>query len=260
MSEKVLEQVQLDKTGGSPLSDHDTLWQVSLSANLKVFQEIRFMLGLHTLRFRDSALENLFRSHWDSSSRTLLTLLSVVTLSIWAVATWNVHSHCSWSRFLCRFLEALCGLVILTHTYIQCQLRMFPGWRVQELNKAYALLADLAASLMYIMLVRDTGGGLGVPGGTHDMMYGIHGWGILFLQVTTESAVHLHMLNLLAYCFMEGFLAYDFGWSAFMHGGVQYLVAVVVLCGALPLAINVTCELQSRRDFLHRIRARCSTF
>lgn len=87
----------------------------------------RFMLGLHTLKFRDNALENLFRSHWDFSSRTLLTLLSVVTLGIWAVATWNVHSHCSWSRFLCCFLEALCGLVILTHVYIQYQLRMFPG-------------------------------------------------------------------------------------------------------------------------------------
>ncbi len=87
----------------------------------------RFMVGLQTLKFKDSALEILFRGHWDSNSRTLLTLLSVVTLGIWAVATWNVHTHCSWSRFLCRFLEALCSLVILTHIYIQCQLRMFPG-------------------------------------------------------------------------------------------------------------------------------------
>lgn len=66
------------------------------------------------------------------------------------------------------------------------------GWRVEELNKAYALLADLAASLMYVMLVRDSGGDLGVPGGTHNMMYGIHGWAILFLQVQTCLIYILH--------------------------------------------------------------------
>ncbi len=77
-------------------------------------------------------------------------------------------------------------------------------------------------------------------------------------QVTTESAVHLHIVNLLAYCFAEGFLVYDFGWGAFLHGGVQSLIAVVVLCGAVPLTINVTCELQSRRTFLRHIRGRFS--
>lgn len=78
------------------------------------------------------------------------------------------------------------------------------------------------------------------------------------MQVTTESALHLHIVNLLAYCFTEAFLAYDFGWNAFMHGGVQDLIAVVVLCGALPFAINVTCELQSRSDFLRRVGTRFS--
>jgi hypothetical protein len=73
-------------------------------------------------------------------------------------------------------------------------------------------------------------------------------------QVTTVSAFHLHMLNLLAYCFVEAFLAHEFGWSAFVRGGLRHLVAVVTLCGVLPLAINATIETQSRRDFLRRNR------
>lgn len=76
-------------------------------------------------------------------------------------------------------------------------------------------------------------------------------------QVTTESAVHLHLLNLLAYGFVEGFLAHEFGRSAFIRGGAQHLIAVTMLCGVLPLAINVTCEAQSRREFLRRNRGRC---
>ncbi len=76
-------------------------------------------------------------------------------------------------------------------------------------------------------------------------------------QVTTESAVHLHLLNLLAYGFVEGFLVHEFGRGAFISGGVQHLIAVTLLCGMLPLAINVTCEAQSRREFLRRHRDRC---
>lgn len=87
----------------------------------------RFMLRLQKLTFRDAALENSFRGHWDASSHTLITLLSTVMMGIWAVGTWNVHNHCIWSRFLCRFLEALCISVILSHSYIQYQLRMYPG-------------------------------------------------------------------------------------------------------------------------------------
>ncbi|BDA40452.1 hypothetical protein COCOBI_01-1050 [Coccomyxa sp. Obi] len=213
------------------------------------------MLKLQKLTFRDPALENSFRCYWDASSHTLITLLSAVMIGIWSVATWNVHNHCVWSRFLCGFLEALCISVILSHSYIQYQLRMYPGWRVQEVKKAYILLADLAASTMYIILVRDTKGTVRVPvGGTHDWMYSIHGWAILFLQVTTESAVHLHFINLLVYCFVEGFLVHQFGWTTFIHGGLRHMIAVLSLSGALPLGVNVICEVQSRREFLSRIR------
>ncbi|BDA40450.1 hypothetical protein COCOBI_01-1030 [Coccomyxa sp. Obi] len=229
-------------------------WLLLFSVKSATVQEVRVMLGLETLKFRDTALENSFRSHWDASSRTLLTLLSLLTLMIWAVATLNVHEHCKWSRFLCHVLEAVCVCVVLSHLCIQYQLRAYPGWRVQEVNKAYVLLADLAASMVFILLVEDL---KEVPGGTHDWMYACHGWAILFLQVTTESAVHLHLLNLLAYSFVEGFLAHEFGWSAFIRGGARHLIAVILLCGALPLAINVTCEAQSRRDFLRRNRSHC---
>ncbi len=54
------------------------------------------------------------------------------------------------------------------------------GMRVQEVNKAYVLLADLAASMVFLLLVEDL---KEVPGGTHDWMYACHGWAILFLQV-----------------------------------------------------------------------------
>lgn len=74
-------------------------------------------------------------------------------------------------------------------------------------------------------------------------------------QVTTVSAFHLHLLNLLAYCFVEAFLVHEFGWTAFVRGGFRNLLAVVALCGALPLAVNASIEMQSRRDFLHRNRA-----
>ena len=74
-------------------------------------------------------------------------------------------------------------------------------------------------------------------------------------QVTTVSAFHLHLLNLLAYCFVEAFLVHEFGWTAFVRGGFRHLLAVVALCGALPLAVNASIEMQSRRDFLRRNRA-----
>ncbi len=51
---------------------------------------------------------------------------------------------------------------------------------MQEVNKAYVLLADLAASMVFLLLVEDL---KEVPGGTHDWMYACHGWAILFLQV-----------------------------------------------------------------------------
>ncbi len=55
---------------------------------------------------------------------------------------------------------------------------------MHEVQKAHTLCVDLAAAMMYIMLVRDAKGTVGVPvGGTHDWMYSIHGWAILFLQV-----------------------------------------------------------------------------
>ncbi len=90
------------------------------------------MLGLQKLKFRDTALENSFRSHWDASSRTLLTLLSLLTVVIWAVASLNVHKHCKWSRFLCRLLEIVCVCGVLSHLYIQYQLRMYPGPLVSQ--------------------------------------------------------------------------------------------------------------------------------
>ncbi|EIE26863.1 hypothetical protein COCSUDRAFT_83589 [Coccomyxa subellipsoidea C-169] len=74
-------------------------------------------------------------------------------------------------------------------------------------------------------------------------------------QVTTVSAFHLHLLNLLAYCFVEAFLVHEFGWTAFVRGGFRNLLAVVALCGALPLAVNASIEMQSRRDFLRQNRA-----
>lgn len=58
---------------------------------------------------------------------------------------------------------------------------MIAGWNVEELNKAYALITDLAASMMFILLLEDL---KEVPGGTHDWMYSCHGWAILFLQVS----------------------------------------------------------------------------
>lgn len=72
--------------------------------------------------------------------------------------------------------------------------------------------------------------------------------------MTTVSAFHLHLLNLLAYFIVEAFLAHEFGWSAFMHGGLRHLFTMVVLFGALPLAANAACELRSRSSFLARNR------
>ena len=74
------------------------------------------------------------------------------------------------------------------------------------------------------------------------------------VQVTTVSAFHLHLLNLMAYCLVEAFLAHEFGWSAFVRGGFRHLLAVVALCGAVPLVVNATIEMQSRREFLRRNR------
>lgn len=62
------------------------------------------------------------------------------------------------------------------------------GWHVVEINKAYALLADLVASMVFLLLVEDW---KEVPGGTHDWMYSCHGWAILFLQVCPTP---LHLL------------------------------------------------------------------
>lgn len=110
----------------------------------------RYMLGLQKLAFRDAGLETCFRNHWTASSRTLLNLLSLLTLILWAVATWNVHTHCAWSRFLCRTLEVVCSCGVATHAYIQYQLRRHPSahqaliplpqWRSLEAHQSRSAL------------------------------------------------------------------------------------------------------------------------
>jgi hypothetical protein len=101
------------------------LWYLVLSRSWHC--AFRYMLGLQKLAFRDAGLETCFRNHWTASSRTLLNLLSLLTLILWAVATWNVHTHCAWSRFLCRTLEVVCICGVATHAYIQYQLRRHPS-------------------------------------------------------------------------------------------------------------------------------------
>jgi hypothetical protein len=73
-------------------------------------------------------------------------------------------------------------------------------------------------------------------------------------QVTCVSAVHLQLLNLLAYFLVEGFLAYEFGRAAVLKNGIGHLFLITSLCGALPLALNSAIEMRSRRAFLAQHR------
>lgn len=59
------------------------------------------------------------RVYWDERSRSLVTLLSVVTALIWAVAWLNVLAHCHWSRLLCGAAQVPCAFVVLYQVYVQ---------------------------------------------------------------------------------------------------------------------------------------------
>ncbi len=115
------------------------------------------MLGLQRLLFSDAYLEACFREHWAASSRTLLNLLSLLTLVMWAVATWNVHTHCKWSRFLCRTLEVICACGVAGHAYIQYQLRRHPS-ALLSWHTAYLPIHDshcILSRLVIFILIKE---------------------------------------------------------------------------------------------------------
>lgn len=209
------------------------------------------MFAFNALQFKDHGLEASFRSSWDDRSRSLVLLLSLLTGIIWAVGWMNIMAHCHWSRLLCGAAQLASASMVALQVCVQWTLRMHPHWRIPERNKAFVLCADLAAAMAYIILVRDLEE---VPGGTHDWMISCHGWGILFLQATSASAINLHTINILCYALIEGYLWLEFGEAAFMRGGVTHALLMLLLCSALPLAANVAEEVQSRRAFLTRHR------
>lgn len=207
------------------------------------------MVVLDALTFDDPSLESAFRCHWEAMAQSLVALLSLLTGAIWAVALFNIDTHCRWSRALCLVVELICCSAVAAQLYFQVIFRSAPNWRAPELNKAYVFLADLTASMVFVMLVRDL---QEVPGGTHVWVYTCHGWAILFLQVTSVSAFHLHALNLFAYVILETYISYEFGLPSSLAGGFGSFLTMFTLCGMVPFAANVCCELLSRKAFLNR--------
>ena len=65
----------------------------------------------------------------------------------------------------------------------------------------------------------------------------------------------MHMLNLLCYFMVEGYVAFEFGHSSSsFHGGMRQFLLLLAGCGVAPLAANVLIEAQRRRSFLNRHR------
>ena len=74
----------------------------------------------------------------------------------------------------------------------------------------------------------------------------------MIAQVTSVSALNLHIITLLCYALIEAYAWMEFGSGAITKGGVSYVLLLLLTCTVLPFAANVFGEVKSRRAFLHR--------
>lgn len=74
----------------------------------------------------------------------------------------------------------------------------------------------------------------------------------LCAQVTSVSALNLHVINVLCFALIEAYAWMEFGSGAIMKRGVSHVLLLLLTCAVLPFAANVFGEVKSRRAFLHR--------